>query len=85
MLVKFPPSKLLNVPKNEHNKKKLKLSVFLKFWSKPQKPKTLGLTTKKLYEVKKCTAPKPKVIDFPRYNMKCSGENVILRGIFHVQ
>ena len=26
----------------------------------------------------------PKVIDFPRYNMKCSGENVILRGIFHV-
>ena len=22
-----------------------------------------------------------KVIDFPRYNMKCSGENVILRGI----
>ena len=26
----------------------------------------------------------PKKIDFPRYNMKCSGENVILRGIFHV-
>ena len=26
----------------------------------------------------------PKVIDFPRYNMKWSGENVILRGIFHV-
>ena len=26
----------------------------------------------------------PKVIDFPRYNMKCGGENVILRGIFHV-
>ena len=26
----------------------------------------------------------PKVIDFPRYNMKCSGENVILHGIFHV-
>ena len=26
----------------------------------------------------------PKVIDFPRYNMKCSEENVILRGIFHV-
>ena len=26
----------------------------------------------------------PKVIDFPRYNMKCSGENVILREIFHV-
>ena len=25
----------------------------------------------------------PKVIDFPRYNMNCSGENVILRGIFH--
>ena len=23
----------------------------------------------------------PKVIDFPRYNMKCSGENEILRGI----
>ena len=22
--------------------------------------------------------------DFPRYIMKCSGENVILRGIFHV-
>ena len=30
----------------------------------------------------RCTVP--KVIDFPRYNMKCSGENVILRGIFHV-
>ena len=26
----------------------------------------------------------PKEIDFPRYNMKCSRENVILRGIFHV-
>ena len=26
----------------------------------------------------------PKVIDFPRYNMKYSGENVILRGIVHV-
>ena len=26
----------------------------------------------------------PKVIDFPRYNMKCSGENVILREIVHV-
>ena len=26
----------------------------------------------------------PKVIDFPRYNMKCSGDNVILRGIVHV-
>ena len=26
----------------------------------------------------------PKVIDFPRYNMNCSEENVILRGIFHV-
>ena len=26
----------------------------------------------------------PKEIDFPRYNMKCSGENVILSGIFHV-
>ena len=25
----------------------------------------------------------PKEIDFPRYNMKCSGENVILCGIFH--
>ena len=25
-----------------------------------------------------------KVIDFPRYNMKFSGENVILRGIVHV-
>ena len=24
----------------------------------------------------------PKVIDFPRYNTKCSGENEILRGIF---
>ena len=24
-----------------------------------------------------------KVIDFPRYNMKCSVENVILRGIVH--
>ena len=29
-----------------------------------------------------CTVP--KVIDFPRYNMKCSRESVILRGIFHV-
>ena len=26
----------------------------------------------------------PKEIDFPRYTMKCSGENEILRGIFHV-
>ena len=26
----------------------------------------------------------PKEIDFPRYNMKCSRGNVILRGIFHV-
>ena len=26
----------------------------------------------------------PKVIDFPRYNMKCSGENVIQSGIFHL-
>ena len=26
----------------------------------------------------------PKEINFPRYNMKCSGENIILRGIFHV-
>ena len=29
-----------------------------------------------------CTVPKK--IAFPRYNMKCSGENVILCGIFHV-
>ena len=26
----------------------------------------------------------PKVIHKPRYNMKCSGDNVILRGIVHV-
>ena len=26
----------------------------------------------------------PKEIHFPRYNMKCSGENLTLRGIFHV-
>ena len=26
----------------------------------------------------------PKEIHFPRYNMKCSGNNVILRGIVHV-
>ena len=26
----------------------------------------------------------PKEIDFPRKNMKCNGENVILCGIFHV-
>ena len=26
----------------------------------------------------------PKVIVCPRYNMKCSEENVILSGIFHV-
>ena len=26
----------------------------------------------------------PKEIDFPRYNMKCRGENVILHGKFHV-
>ena len=25
-----------------------------------------------------------KVIDFPRYNTKCSGENAILREGFHV-
>ena len=29
-----------------------------------------------------CTVPKE--IDFPRYNMKCSRKNVILRGIVHV-
>ena len=29
-----------------------------------------------------CTGP--KVIDFPRYNMKCRAENVILRRIVHV-
>ena len=28
--------------------------------------------------------PKGTVIDFPRYIMKCSGENLILRGIVHV-
>ena len=32
----------------------------------------------------KCQYNVPKEIDFPRYNMKCSWENVILRGIFHV-
>ena len=26
----------------------------------------------------------PKEINFPWYNMKCCGENLILRGIFHV-
>ena len=26
----------------------------------------------------------PKEINFPRYNMKCSRENVILRGIFYL-
>ena len=31
-----------------------------------------------------CTFTVPKKINFPRYKMKCSGENVILRGIFHV-
>ena len=31
-----------------------------------------------------CMHTVPKVIDFPRYNMKCSGENVILHGIVHV-
>ena len=30
----------------------------------------------------RCTVPKE--IDFPQYNMKFSGENVLLRGIFHV-
>ena len=25
----------------------------------------------------------PKVIDFPRYNMKCGGDNVIILGIVH--
>ena len=28
--------------------------------------------------------PVPKIIDFPRYNMKCSGESGTLRGIFRV-
>ena len=37
----------------------------------------LGITVSITYTV-------PKEIDFPRYNMKCSGENVILRGIFRV-
>ena len=31
-----------------------------------------------------CVYTVPKEIDFPRYNMKCSGKNAILRGIFHV-
>ena len=31
-----------------------------------------------------CTYTVPKLIDFPRYYMKCCGENVILRGIVHV-
>ena len=33
-----------------------------------------------------CKSPHtlPMVIDFPRYNMKCTGENEILRGIFDV-
>ena len=26
----------------------------------------------------------PKKFDFPRYNMKCSGENEILGGIVHI-
>ena len=26
----------------------------------------------------------PQEIDFPLYNMKCGGENVMLRGIFYV-
>ena len=26
----------------------------------------------------------PKEIHFPRFNMKCSGDNLILRGIVHV-
>ena len=36
------------------------------------------------YKLISCTVPKE--IDFPRYNMKmkCSGENMILRGKFHV-
>ena len=36
------------------------------------------------YEKANLTYPVLKVINFPRYNMKCSGRNVILRGIFHV-
>ena len=37
------------------------------------------------YSIKKKSAYTVlKEIDFPRYNMKCSGEDVILRGIFHV-
>ena len=32
----------------------------------------------------KCQYTVPKEIDFPRYNMKCRWENMILRGIFHV-
>ena len=30
------------------------------------------------------SSPVPKVIDFPRYNMKCSGENVTLPAKFHI-
>ena len=37
----------------------------------------LGLRTIILYTV-------PKAIDFPRHNMNCSLENVLLCGIFHV-
>ena len=34
------------------------------------------------YKFQWCTVP--KVIDFPTYNTKCSGENKILRGIFRI-
>ena len=72
------PNLLLAVksPHDNHimNKAHLKLYVFLF--------KCLHLF---LYIFKKSpTYNVPEVIDFPRYNMICIGENVILCEIFHV-
>ena len=41
-------------------------------------------STKNNHEKKKNHYTVPKEFDFPRYNMKCSWENVILNGIVHV-
>ena len=47
-------------------------------------PLTYSGSTPMLWVVLYYAHTVPKVIDFPRYNMKSSRDNVILRGIVHV-
>ena len=56
----------------------LVINMFRELWD------TFTLLLKKQLNCSQNSCTVPKVIDVPRYNIKCSGENVILRGIFHV-